>query len=69
MKNMIEIAQDVKKADVVPDVYLMTAGDMMELFHMAKHEDDGLWDALSAAFYYGFRQGNHCTVNRKMKKL
>lgn len=69
MKSMIEIAQDVKKADVVPDVYLMTAGDMMDLFHMVKHEDDGLWNALSNAFYYGFRQGNHCTINRRMGKV
>lgn len=69
MKNMIEIAQDVKKTDAIPALYLMTAGDMMDLFRMAKDEKDGLWDALSLAFYYGFRQGNHATINRKMKKL
>lgn len=66
-KTILEEAQAIKEK--IPTRYDLTVGDIVELMEMIKTGVDGTMDALAAAFKVGFIRGNHCTINRKMKKI
>ena len=53
----------------IPSAYDLTADDMDDLISRASKGTEEAWNAIAAAFRIGFLRGNHCTINRQMKKI
>ncbi len=68
---MEKAAEKVRSGNFIPDCYDMNCEQMRSLiFKITQGEDFNVtWAAIATAFRYGFYQGNHCTINRKLKKL
>ena len=69
MKNIIEISKKVEENNSFPSRYCIMLGDVLKLAEIVKNDPNSLYEVLATAFRYGFYQGNHCTINRKLKKL
>lgn len=67
--NMYDIARKIEKDESIPDRYDIMASDILDLMTIVKIDPERLMEAFTIAYWYGFYQGNHCTINRKMKKL
>lgn len=55
----------------IPDQYDLSSRDIMDLLQLVRSDllGDGPYDAILIAHTLGFIRGNHCTINRKLKKL
>ena len=69
MRNMFKEVSKVYRTGVIPTQYQLTIEEVDKLYQMTKQNPDGVWKAIASAFHLGFVMGNHCTVNRKMKKI
>jgi hypothetical protein len=67
--NMIEMAERVRSNNDIPSIYDLTLGDTLQLMEMVKADPNRLYEAICIAYNFGFAQGNHATINRKLKKL
>ena len=69
MTSIFQLSKRVKEERIIPRQYQMDVVFLCELRDLGSQGKEGVLDAVIAAFRYGFLMGNHCTVNRKMKKL
>jgi hypothetical protein len=53
---------------LIPSAYEMGAKDMTDLIGLVL-EKGQYWEAISAAFKFGFVMGNRATHSRKLKRL
>ena len=53
---------------VIPTAYDMSAKDMTDLIRMILEKGD-YWEAIAAAFDFGFVMGNRATHSRKLRRL
>lgn len=65
--NILKTIEKVRKDKAIPNPYQMDVKDMCVLISIAKER--GIYEALIAAYRYGFVMGNHCTINRKTGKI
>lgn len=67
MRNPIEISEQIHKEKSIPSVYYPTLDEIRPVLELAVKGD--VYDALLITFRFGFSAGNHCTINRKLKRI
>lgn len=66
-RDMQKIANEIRKK--VPDQYDLKVGDLILLNDMIENDfQDGKYDALQMAFYYGFALALRMEKNKKIKR-
>lgn len=67
MRNPIDISERISKEKSIPSVYYPTTDEIRPVYELVVKGD--VFDALMIAFRFGFSAGNHCTINRKLKRI
>lgn len=67
MRNPIDIAERISNEKSIPSVYYPNIDELRPVFELVEKGD--IFDALLITFRFGFSAGNHCTINRKLKRI
>ena len=65
MRDMMAVAEEGRAAISLP--YEMTCAEMTALYMLINKGNDGVWEALTTAFYYGFALALRAENNAKRR--